>query len=55
MECIDIESDTSIYKLALKESLYTAMKFHKVKILICEKYFTILNTVFSVCRLATMT
>lgn len=30
MECIDIESDTNVYKLAVKESLYTSAVFRKV-------------------------
>uniref|UniRef100_K3WHC0 Cleavage and polyadenylation specificity factor subunit 2 n=1 Tax=Globisporangium ultimum (strain ATCC 200006 / CBS 805.95 / DAOM BR144) TaxID=431595 RepID=K3WHC0_GLOUD len=30
MECIDIESDTNVYKLAVKESLYTSVVFRKV-------------------------
>jgi cleavage and polyadenylation specificity factor subunit 2 len=30
MECIDIESDTNVYKLAVKESLYTSSVFRKV-------------------------
>ncbi|CAI5731256.1 unnamed protein product [Peronospora destructor] len=30
MECIDIESDTNVYKLSLKESLYTSAVFRKV-------------------------
>lgn len=31
MECIDIESDTNVYKLAVKESLYTSAVFRKVR------------------------
>ncbi|KAG2527396.1 hypothetical protein JM18_003648 [Phytophthora kernoviae] len=30
MECIDIESDTNVYKLSVKESLYTSAVFRKV-------------------------
>ncbi|KAI9911602.1 hypothetical protein PsorP6_009581 [Peronosclerospora sorghi] len=30
MECIDIESDTNVYKLSVKESLYTSIVFQKV-------------------------
>ena len=30
LECVDIESDTNVYKLQLKESLYTAMYFENV-------------------------
>ncbi|GLD93417.1 hypothetical protein PINS_up002009 [Pythium insidiosum] len=30
MECIDIESDTNVFKLVVKESLYTAATFRKV-------------------------
>ncbi|TDH68560.1 hypothetical protein CCR75_005669 [Bremia lactucae] len=30
MECIDIESDTNVYKLSVKESLYTAAVFRKI-------------------------
>lgn len=30
LECIDIESDTNIYRLKLQESLYRAMRFQKV-------------------------
>ncbi|RLN63180.1 hypothetical protein BBJ28_00009742 [Nothophytophthora sp. Chile5] len=30
MECIDIESDTNVYKLAVKEALYTSAVFRKV-------------------------
>lgn len=34
MECIDIESDTNVYKLAVRESLYTSAVFRKVR---CER------------------
>ncbi|KAJ0405265.1 hypothetical protein ATCC90586_009772 [Pythium insidiosum] len=30
MECIDIESDTNVFKLVVKESLYTSASFRKV-------------------------
>ncbi|DBA01353.1 TPA: hypothetical protein N0F65_001592 [Lagenidium giganteum] len=30
MECIDIESDTNVYKLSIKESLYTSASFQKI-------------------------
>ncbi|KAL7680025.1 putative ribosomal protein L25 [Plasmopara halstedii] len=30
MECIDIESDTNVYKLSVKESLYTSAVFRKI-------------------------
>lgn len=35
MECIDIESDTNVYKLAVKESLYTSAVFRKVRGAVC--------------------
>lgn len=38
MECIDIESDTNVYKLSVKESLYTAAVFRKVCITLADWY-----------------
>ncbi|KAF1333779.1 Cleavage and polyadenylation specificity factor subunit, partial [Globisporangium splendens] len=44
MECIDIESDTNVYKLAVKESLYTSAVFRKVCHFAAAQIFLYMST-----------
>ena len=56
MECIDIESDTNVYKLSLKESLYTSAVFRKVRDACCRFVKVVICSLteraFAMCRLA---